>query len=164
MDRVESEPATVDYSSNFLRPCLGFLFGVSWQISQVQFMWVLRMLSLAISLIYCGVVGDPPYLGFKSCLLVHVDGDISLLWALLIAWDTCRCKYSLPSLSSDSKTVMMILMLVPAVQACKQSWFWRGASMHLIFSTSDRSGGNGSLTKAVYRDGNTLVSNWWRIR
>jgi len=45
--------------------------------------------------------GDPPYPGFKGCLLTHANKYLALLWLLLIVWDT----------------LMLVLILVPAVLA-----------------------------------------------
>ena len=45
------------------------------------------------------------------------------MWVSVIVWDTRKyiwtCSVSLPA---DRKTVMLILMLIPGIQACKQFW------------------------------------------
>jgi len=57
------------------------------------------------------------------------------------------------------EVVLLMLMLVPAIQACENTCFddWFSA---LIFSISDKDGGNTTLIKAVYRDGKSLGSGW----
>jgi len=64
------------------------------------------------------------------------------------------CKPAL-SLPSDGKVVMLILMLVPGIQACKQFWV---LMIHFIFTVSVRSSGNSALIRVVYRDGKKLFS------
>jgi hypothetical protein len=59
------------------------------------------------------------------------------------------------SLLSDGKAVMLILILVPGIRACKK------ISVLIIYFTfiiSVRSSGNSALIKVVYRDGKTLFS------
>jgi hypothetical protein len=64
----------------------------------------------------------------------------------------CKPVLSLPS---DRKAVMLVLMLVPGIQACKQFWI---LIIYLTFMVSVRSSGNSALIKVVYRDGKTLFS------
>ena len=56
-----------------------------------------------------------------------------------------------------------MLMLVSAIRACEKSRFWRLVQRMLIFRISDRDGGNGTLIKAMYRDGMLLGSSWWQL-
>ena len=59
------------------------------------------------------------------------------------------------SFPSDGKAVMLILILIPGIKACKQFWV---LIIHFTLIISVRSSGNSALTKVVYRDGKTLFS------
>jgi hypothetical protein len=49
--------------------------------------------------------------------------NIVFLWALLLVWDARKCKCIIHVPPLIEKVVLLILMLVPAIQACEQSWF-----------------------------------------
>jgi len=102
-------------------------FGVqfSWPSAYTSTPWHVtnQIAILTIWLIYLALVGDPPYPGFNGCFLMHhFTQYLALSWVLLIVWDT-RKSFAFQSLSSDSMAVMMMMILVPAVRACKRSWF-----------------------------------------
>jgi hypothetical protein len=50
---------------------------------------------------------------------------------------------------------MLILMLVPGIQACEQIWI---LIIDFTFIIPVRSSGNSALMRVVYRDGKTLFS------
>ena len=107
------------------------------------------------------VVGPPPYPGLNGCFLTHANQDIVFIWAILIIWDARKCEYAIQCVHPlIEKAVLLMLMLVPAIQACAKSLFCQSIQRLLIFSISDRDGEKSDLTKAVYRDGKSMGSPW----
>ena len=82
------------------------------------------------------LVGAPPYPDFTGCFGMHLNQDIIFLWALLIFWDARKYKYSIQISISillwlKRSSVLLMLMLVPAIQACEQSWD-RFSTSHIL--------------------------------
>jgi len=57
------------------------------------------------------------------------------------------------------KVVLLNLMLIPAIRCVRNPSFGDRFQRMLIFSISDRDGDNGTLIKAVYRDGKFLEAS-----
>ena len=89
-------------------------------------------------LIYFLEDGAPPYPGFKGCFLTRANPNIVFLWAILLVWDARKFSicYSMPSLHwLKMYSVLLILILVPAIQMCEQLWFWQSVR-HVSHSES----------------------------
>ena len=90
LGRVESEPASIHYSSNLFRPCLESRVRHSIHVSQFYCVSVVMFPILdLLCLIYFTVVGDPPYPALKGCFPIHANKYYLLgLWLIVIVWDT----------------------------------------------------------------------------
>ena len=165
MGRVESERASIHYSSNPVRPCLESRVRHSIYVAQFLCMSVVMFPILELlCLKYFAVVGDPPYRGFKGCLPIHANRDYLLgLWLVVIVWDTRKymqtCHVFFP-LTERQWCWYSYWYLVS--KHVSNSGFWV-LIIHFTLIISVRSSGNSALTKVVYRDGKTLFS-WWRTR
>ena len=73
-------------------------------------------------MIYFMVVAAPPFPEYKGCFVTSAGQEIVFLWVLLLVWDARKCnciiKKFLPLIEI---TVLLMLMLVPAMRACEQS-------------------------------------------
>ena len=102
MGHLESEQVVVQYSSDPLHPCLGFMSRHLGPSFQFHHMYVGFIFGSRLSwLIYFTVVGAPPYPGFNGCFQTSANQDIVFLWAILLIWDACKREYAIQSCPSS---------------------------------------------------------------
>jgi len=167
MGHVESEQEIVHYSSDSSKSYFGFVSRYHDPIDELHDMYIkITFCSWLSWLIDFTVVGAPPYPGFNGCFLTYANQDFFFFYGLHW-WYGTPVSVNMPFnviLPLIEKLVLLMLMLIPAIWACEKSRFWRSVQCILTFSISDKDGGNGTLIKVVYCEGEALGSAWWHVR
>ena len=111
-------------------------------------------------MVYCMVVGAPPYPGFKGCFITYASQNIMFIWVLLLAWDARKCKYIVKCPSSDWRGSIVNAHVGTCHPSVWEILVLKISLAQLMFSNLDQDGGNTSLMTVVYRDGKPVLFCW----